>query len=94
MTPEALGFVPSFLSEDDKRGAKAQFDANYQFGGWQPFGADKFRLTEDNHLCYPGDPPQVPRAMTTLRDELVVFYDHAIVAIIQPDRTFEVARLD
>lgn len=93
MSGEALGFLPYFLDEDDERSAKEQFDANY-VGGWRTFGADKFKLTDDDCLLYPEDPPMVPRAMTMLRNELVVLYDCSIVAIIQPDRTFEVARLD
>ncbi len=92
VTPEHLGLIPHFLDEDDPRPAKEQFNERYVFGGWQPF--EGFTLRKDNSLMYPGDPPTRPLAQTKLRDELVVFYDHQWVAIIQPDRSFEVCRMD
>jgi hypothetical protein len=87
-----LGYIPSFLSKDDPRPAKEQFNANYPFGGWRPMQG--FRLRDDNSLSYPGDPPLRPIAETQLRDELILVYPSAWVAIIQRDRAFEVARLD
>lgn len=92
MTMDMLGFLPSFLSDNDPEPAAKQFDRNYPFGGWDPFKG--FTLQKDNSLTYPGDPPMKPLAYTKLRDELVVFYPHAWVAIIQPDRSFEVCRMD
>jgi hypothetical protein len=92
MTMEHLGFIPGWLHEDDPRDARAQLDAGYIFGGWDPFPG--FTLAEDNSLHYPGDPPTVPLAAALLRDELIVFYEHAWVAVIQPDRSFEVCRMD
>jgi hypothetical protein len=94
MKPEYLGFLPSFLNDEDPRRAAEQFDANYHFGGWQPFGADKFKLTKDFYLLYPGDPPQEPLAMTSLRDEDIIVYESDIIVIRQLDGSFEVARLD
>jgi len=91
--PEHLGLLPGMLSERDPRPAREQLDANYQHGGgWQPFPG--FKLHRDNSLSYPGDPPTKPLAMTMLRDELIVFYQYSWVAIIQPDRSFEVCRMD
>src|SRR5262245_27921658 len=93
MTEEHLGLLPMMLSEDDPRPAREQFDQNYQHGGgWNPF--DGFKLRDDNWLTYPGDPPTMPVAWTRLRDELIVLYQHAWVAIIQPDRSYEVCRMD
>lgn len=92
MTHEHLGFIPEFLSPNDPRPAKEQFQSNYHFGGWRPFKG--FRLLPNNGLAYPGDPVQMPLAQTKLRDELIVFYPSAWVAIIQPDRSFEVCRMD
>src|SRR6185436_6514294 len=93
MTPEYLGFIPGFLDEDDKRPAKEQFDDRY-VSGWMPTGADKFKLLDGYRLKYPGDPVQQPLALTKLRDEVIVLYEGDFVAIIQPDRSFEVARMD
>ena len=87
-----LGCLPSFLSEQDQAPAREQFDRNYHFGGWKPFKG--FELGEDNSLFYPGDPALTPVAQYRLRNELIVFYNYAWVAIIQPDRSFEVCRMD
>jgi hypothetical protein len=42
----------------------------------------------------PGDPPLLPIAVTMLRDEEIRFYDHSWLAIVQPDGSLEVARVD
>lgn len=91
MTLDVLGFIPEFLSEDDPRPAKEQFAANY-VSGWRPFNG--FKKTADNSLIFPGDPAQPVIAQTKLRDELICFYPHSWVAIIQPDGTYEVCRMD
>jgi len=87
---DELGFLPEFLDEEDPRLASAQFNANY-IGGWNPFPG--FTMEGDT-LQYPGDPPLVPIAYTKLRDETIIFYPYAFVAIKQPDGTFEVSRMD
>ena len=43
---------------------------------------------------YPGDPVLPPVAERKLRDERIVMYPGAIIAVFQPDGAFEVARLD
>jgi hypothetical protein len=93
-TPEHLGFLPSFLNDEDPTDAREQFDKNYAFGGWQPFAGDRAKLGEGWSLEYPDDPPLRPIAMVRLRDELVVVYDHSIVMVMQRGGDFEVARMD
>lgn len=93
MTIEHLGLLPGMLDPADPDSAKVQFDKSYQHGGgWchQP----GFVLSDDNTMTYPGDPPFGPLAMTYLRDELIIFYPCSYVAVIQPDRTFEMCRMD
>jgi hypothetical protein len=93
MTWEHLGLLPGFFSERDPRPAREQLHANYAHGGgWYPM--PNWELLPDNTIRYPGDPPFKPLARAKLRDELIVFYDCAFVAIIQKDRTFEIARVD
>lgn len=93
MTHEALGHIPEFVDERNPQPAKTQLHNNYLHGGgWQPFKG--FRLGADNSLSYPGDPTMKPLAQAKLRDETIVFYAHSWVAIIQPDRSFEVSRMD
>jgi hypothetical protein len=56
---------------------------------------DGFRHNPQTHaLKYPGDPELRPIARIRFRDELILIYDHAIVAIIQKDGTFSAARMD
>ncbi len=91
--PEMLGLIPAFLDEADPRPAREQIDENYRHGGgWSP--QPKFKMLPDGNLSYPGDPPLLLLAETRLRDELIRFYDLSYLAIVQPDGSFEAARLD
>lgn len=92
-TMEHLGYIPGFLSEDDPRPAKEQLHANYAHGGgWRPMS--NFKLMNLNALQYPSDPVLLPIASTKLRNETICIYECAIVAIVQPDGSFEAARMD
>lgn len=87
------GILPYMLSEHDPRPAKEQFNTGYSHGGgWSPFLGHN--LTADNSMTYPGDQPMWPIAKAQLRDELILLYPHDWVAIIQPDRSFEVCRMN
>lgn len=93
VTPETLGYIPGWLSEADPRPAAEQLNEHYAHGGgWQPFHG--FTLGEGNILQYPGDPPIKPLAFARLRDEAILFYPYSWVAIVQPDLSFEVCRMD
>lgn len=90
----ALGFIPSFLSEHDDRPAREQLDMNYAHGGgWSPMAMWTFNEA-DKSIHYPGDPPLRPIAQANLRSEMILVYQHAWVAIVQPDGSYEVARMD
>lgn len=86
-----LGYLPQFLDERDPRPAKEQFDENY-CSGWSPFQGHT--MLKNGMLAYPDDPPLHRIAEAKLRDELIVLYECEWVAIIQPDGSFEVARMD
>lgn len=92
MTKEALGNIPYFFSEADPRPAREQINEAYVFGGWQPFKG--FKMVEDFGLKFPNDPVMKPVAVAKLRDETINFYQWAWVSIVQPDGSFEVARID
>jgi hypothetical protein len=93
MTVEALGFLPDMLDENDPRPAREQLNDNYRHGGgWDPFPG--FELNEDNSITYPGDPTLKPLAKAKLRDETILFYPFSGVMIQQPDRSFEICRMD
>lgn len=85
-----VGYLPLFLSDDDPRPAWEQFNENY-VSGWNRF--DGFEL-DGTTLRYDGDPPMKPLAMTSLREETIYVYRSSWVMILQPDGSFEVARLD
>lgn len=88
-----LGALPNFLHQEDPAPAAEQLDKGYAFaGGWSP--QKGFKLTGGNSLLYPGDPPMRPIAEAKLRDETICVYDSSYVAVIQPDRSFEVCRMD
>jgi hypothetical protein len=93
ITHEDLGLLPMFLNPENPKSAKDQIDDSYQHGGgWRPFKG--FKLGADNTLSYPNDPALHPIAQTKVGQELVVVYPYGWVAVIQPDRSFEVARVD
>lgn len=90
---ELLGFIPGFLSENDPRPAREQIDSAYQHGGgWSPF--EGFKMLSDGNMQYPGDPPTRLLAETKLRDEVIRFYEHSWLAIVQQNGSFEVTRVD
>lgn len=92
-TPDMLGYIPSFLNEDDPRSVREQLDSAYSFaGGWQPFKG--FKMLSNGDLAYPGDPPTRLLAETKLRNETIRFYEHAWVAIVQEDGSYEICRMD
>lgn len=92
-TLEMLGHIPSFLNENDPRPAVEQLDQNYRHGGgWSSFLG--FTMLPDGNLQYSNDPPVRALAETTLRNEIVRFYDHSWVAIIQQDGTYDISRMD
>jgi hypothetical protein len=98
VTEETLGLIPLMLSDHDPRPAAEQFDMAYGHGGgWRPFVG--FTMLPNGNLAYPDDPPAQLLAETTLhadtdRPEVIRFYEHAWVAVIQKDGTFEVCRMD
>lgn len=90
---ELVGFIPSFINESEPRPAREQFDANYRHGGgWRPF--DGFKMNKDHSLKYPGDPALKPMARMSLRHEVIFIYEWGWVAVVQPDGSFEVCRMD
>jgi hypothetical protein len=92
-TPEHLGYIPNFLSDADPRPMREQINTAY-ISGWHSMSG--FRM-KNKVLHYPGDPPLEPIALIKMEDgrtEVAYFYPHSMLAIVQADGTFEVARLD
>lgn len=100
MTPEHLGYLPAFLSEDDPRPAKEQIDANYQHGGgWHKFDGFEYDR-EGDFLLFPASedgPAEFYDAVaeTHLRNEKITLHEPGSwLKIEQPDGSWEVARVD
>jgi len=88
-----IGYVSMMVRESDPRSLREQLHDGYSHGGgWDPF--EGFTLGEDNSLQFPGDPAYKVMWELKFRDQLFCVYKHAWFAIINPDRTFEVCRMD
>lgn len=88
------GYLPGFLSEEDPRPAREQIDANYQHGGgWRPYRG--FTMDPQTYvLSAPDDPDLAPIAYSRLRSETLYLYPYEWLAIVQPDGSFEVSRVN
>lgn len=93
MSLNALGFIPHFLNERNSKSAREQIDDNYRHGGgWRSFKG--FTMLPNGNLSYPGDPVVQMLAETKLRDEVIRFYEHSWIAIVQSDGSYDIARID
>jgi hypothetical protein len=89
-----VGYLPTFFSNADPRPAKEQINERHaNGGGWNPMEGWSMNPRTFS-IRYPGDRTNVPLACTMLRDELIVFYEHSWLAIIQMDNSFEISRVD
>ena len=90
---EMLGFIPTFLNLDNPLLAAQQIDRAYGHGGgWNHFPG--FTLLPNNNIKYPGDPETRLIYKTSMRDELIFFYEHSWLRIEQPDKTWQISRID
>jgi hypothetical protein len=90
--PEMWGLIPGFLDSSDPRGAKEQFNEHH-VAGWSKF--DGFTWDhETGVLSYPGDPPMKPLSGIIFRDEIILLFDFSWVMVIQPDKSWEICRMD
>ena len=88
-----VGMIPAMLFENNPAKATQQLNDGYpQGGGWRPF--EGFELLPNDAIVYPGDPPLKPIAEMKLRDERILVYECSWVAVVQPDRSFEICRMD
>lgn len=94
-----LGLLPQFFSSSDPRPARDQLHEAYAHGGGVlPFdgfeGRFDFEDPFNSHIDYPDDPPLFPVGWTLLREELILVFPYAWVAIVQPNGEFIVTRCD
>jgi hypothetical protein len=97
---DALGILPTFLSDEDPRPAVEQLNANYAHGGgWHDFKGFTYHDGKEDGDCrarleYPDDPPMREVGRTLLRDELIIVFEYSWVAVVQRDGSYRVARMD
>lgn len=93
---DAIGFLPEIIRADDHRPVREQIASRYAHGGgYSPFGEGKWKLDPTTHvLTYPGDESFAPLASAQIGEETIYVYASAIVAIVQPDGSFAVTRMD
>jgi hypothetical protein len=91
---DEVGLIPGMLDPLDPRKAVEQLHAGYSHGGgWRAFHG--FTMDPETHVIrYPGDEPLAPRAMILFREESIFIYPCAWVAVVQPDKSFEICRMD
>lgn len=97
--PDILGMLPGFFSEHDPRTAWDQLVDNYTFGGLaSPFEGFELEGELDApaklKIKDPGDPAYKAVASAKMREELIVLFPYAWVAIVQPDRKMQIMRVD
>lgn len=96
---DIVGFLPQFLDDESDWRARKQIDEAYAHGGgWRDFKGFTLHNPRSQRpkLTYPGDPPTEAVAYwkLPLTDELVILFDHAWVAVVAADDSFEIARID
>ena len=87
--------LPDFDDQsDDAESAREQLDRVYcdEGGAWHPTSG--FDIKSGNELYRDGKFYSNPIAQAWLRHELILLYESDWVAVVQPDGSFEVARLD
>jgi hypothetical protein len=91
---ELLGFLPDIIRKDDPRPVAEQVNDRYAHGGgWRPMRG--WELDRETYaITYLEDPPYKPIAATKIKNEFVLVYPHAWVAVVQENGAFEVARMD
>lgn len=97
--PEALGFLPEFLSRYDPRDAVEQLHENYAHGGgWNEFSGFTFKFDKERPdrslISYTGDPDYRCKGWTMLRDEHVLVFEHDWVIVTKDGSEFKCARMD
>lgn len=90
---EQLGRLPELLRADDPRPVREQLNDRYAHGGgWRPQSG--FNKSPGHTLHYPGDPPMHPIAVSHFGNEVVIFYPHGYLLVMQLDHSWEVCRVD
>lgn len=100
---EHLGLIPDFFDVADPRPAREQLHERYAHGGgvWPSpgFRLENVEKVGGARLVYPGtieesDEVFTELGRTRLRDEAIIVFEYALVAIVQKGGEFIVTRVD
>lgn len=95
--PHHTGLLPTFFSEGDPLSAKEQVHQAYTHGGgWNSFPGFTLCNWEKGPATieYAGDPSMREMSRAKLRDETIILFESAWLAIVQPNGDFDIARVD
>ena len=95
--PHVVGLLSHIIKDSDPDPVRVQIGVRYAHGGgYNPIKNFKIKhLGVDRaELRYPGDPAYAELSRTQIRDEVVILFECALVAIVQPDESFVVTRMD
>lgn len=86
-------YLPHWFNPNVEETAQQAIHRHYGHGGgWQPFHG--FVMGPGNALAYPGDPKLYPVARATFRGQEIYVYEHSWIAVVNPDGSYEVCRVD
>lgn len=88
-----LGRIPLLLDPNSPDPVWLQIQTNYPEGWCPVMDREKWTLTADDYLIYPGLPPVAPAAMAWLRAERILVYPAGWVVVTTLDGSFTVARI-
>jgi len=99
----AAGRLPFIFHDADPERAKEQIISRYAHGGgWHPF--EGFTLHDSSRvgvatLAYPDDPDTREVSRATLHEgeeneELLILFEYSWIAVVRPDGTYEITRMD
>ena len=92
-SPDDWGYILEFLDDDDPRPVREQFHERY-ISGWHPAPAGLDFDVVSGILRYPGDPPLRATSVVIFGREVIALFPGSFVVIIQPDESWEAARMD
>lgn len=99
-SPKMLGFLPDLISNLYPGNVAEQLERNYAHGGGYrdltKLEPGKWTFNKRNKtLRYRGESDIFnPLASVQIKDEMVYFYKYSLLAIVKPDGSFAVTRVD
>ena len=91
---EDWGLLLGFLDEENPASVVEQFADGYGFGKLYEMGGKINSNSKQYESAYKEDEPLDPLSILFFRDEQVVLYPYAIVAIVKPDTPTFITRMD